>query len=62
VVVELVTKDDPMAQRLLRNKDDQYADYTREAFEALLASRFRVLASAQLASGTRVLYSLAPAE
>ncbi|HVS03183.1 MAG TPA: methyltransferase, partial [Thermoanaerobaculia bacterium] len=44
VVVELVTKDDPMARHLLRNKDDQYGDYTVEGFDRLVAERFEVVA------------------
>jgi hypothetical protein len=57
-VVEMVTKDDPMARRLLLNKDDQYGDYTPEAFERLASERFRIVERLPLAAGTRILYEL----
>jgi len=57
-VVEMVTKDDPMARRLLLNKDDQYGDYTPEAFERLAGERFRIVERLPLAGGTRILYEL----
>jgi len=56
VVVEFVTKDDPKVRALLRNKDDQYADYSREQFEAHLARWFRIAAREELGSRTRILY------
>jgi hypothetical protein len=60
LVLEMVTKDDPMARRLLRDKDDTYTDYVPEELERLLGARFEVLERLPLASGTRTLYSLAP--
>ena len=43
LVVEFVEPTDPMAQRLLANKPaGLFPDYRREAFEELLAARFRV--------------------
>lgn len=57
-VVEMVTKDDAMARRLLLNKDDQYGDYTPEEFERLAGERFRVVERLPLAGGTRILYEL----
>ena len=56
LVVEFVTKDDPMVQSLLRNKNDQYNDYTVDFFESCLARAFRVERREALASGTRILY------
>ena len=56
VIIEFVDKDDPMAQGLLRNKVDNYADYTVEHFESLLATHFTVEKRERLASGTRTLY------
>ncbi|HEV8239102.1 MAG TPA: class I SAM-dependent methyltransferase [Thermoanaerobaculia bacterium] len=58
LVVELVTKDDPMAARLLANKPDHYVDYTAARFEELLAARFGIIEKLPLASGTRLLYAL----
>jgi hypothetical protein len=58
VVVELVTNDDPMAQRLLRNKHDDDLYYTVESFERCLAPRFTTVERLALCSGTRILYAL----
>lgn len=56
LVIEFVSKDDPMVQRLLRNKDDQYPDYDIGVFETWLSRSFQIVERASLQSGTRVLY------
>jgi SAM-dependent methyltransferase len=56
LVIEFVTREDPMVVALLRNKDDQYDDYDRQVFERELAARFTVARSLALKSGTRILY------
>ncbi len=56
LVIEFITKDDAMVRRLLLNKDDTYADYTRAAFEHYLQQWFRIDAQAELPGGTRFLY------
>ena len=56
LVIEFVGKADPMAQRLLQNKRDQYDDYTEERFELLLARSFLIRRKVTLSSGTRALY------
>jgi hypothetical protein len=56
LVVEFVEKEDPMTRRLLRNKDDQYGEYTRDNFERLLEARMRIVRTQPMRSGTRVLY------
>ncbi len=56
VIVEFVTKDDPQTQSLLRNKDDIYADYTREHFEQLLGRAFEIVDRIEMAGGRRILY------
>jgi precorrin-6B methylase 2 len=60
LVIELVTLEDPMAARLVRNKEVHHRDYTPEGFEAALARRFAVLDRLPLGSGTRVLYFAHP--
>jgi hypothetical protein len=61
VVVEFVTRDDPMARRLIeRKKAGTHDDYTRETWERLLADRFDVARSEELAGGARVLYLARP--
>lgn len=56
LVIEFVTRDDPMVQRLLRNRVDQYSDYTLESFEACLRRHFEVLRCQPLCEGRRLLY------
>jgi len=60
LVIELVTKQDPMVRKLLRNKEDRYHDYETPAFEAGLGERFEVLRREPLHHGTRVLYFARP--
>ena len=61
VVVELPDRADPMVQRLLLGKRaDAHPDYSRETFEQELRSRFDVVESVELASGTRTLYHAVP--
>jgi hypothetical protein len=56
VVLEFVTRQDPMVQALLWQKDEPHADYDLAPFERLLAERFEVLMREELPGGTRVLY------
>jgi hypothetical protein len=56
LVIEFVTKNDPMVRRLLVNKDDQYADYDQPVFETALARHFTIAARQTIHGGTRVLY------
>ena len=56
LVIEFVGRDDEMVQTLLANKDDQYADYSREHFERLLGTRLSIVRTLTLGSGTRTLY------
>ena len=56
LVIEFVDRGDPMVQRLLLNKADQYHDYERSAFEACLSARFTIVRTEPLESGTRFLY------
>jgi SAM-dependent methyltransferase len=56
VVIEFVTRQDPMVNVLLQNKEDQYADYDLQRFERELAARFTVVGRQPIGSGTRILY------
>lgn len=56
LVIEFVTREDPMVQTLLRNKEDQYDDYQLEVFEASLERSFSIVRREPLGSGTRILY------
>jgi hypothetical protein len=60
-VVEFPTPDDPMVQKLLRNKrEGVHDDYTVEVFEREVEARFEVRRREVLPSQTRILYHLAP--
>ena len=61
LVVEFPTREDPMVQRLLRNKrQGLHDDYTVEDFEAALGRRFAVARREELPSGTRLCYHATP--
>jgi hypothetical protein len=56
LIIEFVTRQDPMVAALLRNKEDHYWDYTEENFERELAARFRIARRQPLGSGHRIMY------
>lgn len=60
LVIEFVTKQDPMVQKLLRGRRDNYDDYEIDVFERLLNEMFDVVRSEPLQSGTRTLYFAEP--
>jgi hypothetical protein len=60
VVVEFVTREDPMVQRLLRFRGEQFAEYDLPVFERIAAGCFQVAQREVLPGGTRVLFHLRP--
>lgn len=56
LVIEFVTREDPMVQKLLRNQRDIYSDYDLDNFEECLSGSFTVTHHERLNSGTRILY------
>jgi hypothetical protein len=60
IVIEFVTKADPMTQILLKNKEDQYDDYDLENFEKYLQDKFTIIQRQPLKSNTRCLYAAHP--
>ncbi len=60
LVLEFVDKSDPMVQTLLRNKDDQYADYEQGFLERNLKRFYRIERRQELESRTRTLYHCVP--
>ena len=56
VIIEFVSKEDPMVQQLLLNKDDTYGDYNRPYFEHSLNQLFDVKDTVAIAGGSRFLY------
>lgn len=60
LVIEFVTREDRMVQRLLQNRDDGFADYELRVFERQLAQGFEIVERQRLTSGTRILYFATP--
>ena len=60
LVIEFVTKEDPMARRLLQNKQDDDTDYDLPHFEKYLCEFFHIDRRQPLTSGVRTLYFAAP--
>jgi hypothetical protein len=60
VILEFPSKKDPMVQALLRNKRDQYDDYSQESLEAQLRRHFDIRLCEALPSGERTLYHAVP--
>lgn len=60
LVVEFMTREDPMVKKLLSAKRVEHADYDQPFFEQLLSERFDVRAQERLPSGTRILYHATP--
>lgn len=56
IIVEFVCKEDPMAQMLLKDKEDIYPDYTVSDFEKHLEKYCEVKEKRVLTNGTRILY------
>jgi hypothetical protein len=60
LLLEFPSKNDPMVRALLRNKRDQYDDYSREHLEAELRRHFDIRQSVPLPSAERTLYHAVP--
>ncbi len=58
VVLEFVGPEDEMTQVLLKNKVDQYAEYTQDNFESIVGEVFTIVESIPLKGGVRTLYYL----
>jgi SAM-dependent methyltransferase len=56
IVIEYVSRRDEKVQALLRNKEDKYADYSRQGLETALERRFEIRRRQPLDSGNRFLY------
>jgi hypothetical protein len=56
LVLEMVTKQDEMVQKLLLNKDDIYQDYSVAFLEQCLGQYFDIQKRIEIKSGLRILY------
>jgi ribosomal protein L11 methylase PrmA len=57
-IVEYVPKSDSQTQRLLQSREDIFADYTQEAFEAAMSRHFSVMDKQTVPDSGRTLYLL----
>ena len=60
VILEFVGRNDPMVERLLRNRRDQELDYSEASVRAVLERHFGDVTRETLTSGTRTLYHCRP--
>ncbi len=58
VIIEFVSAEDDMSRMLLRNKVNQYDDYTEAEFERLASEKFDIADSEPLKGGHRKIYYL----
>lgn len=59
LIIELVPKEDVQVQRLLRNREDIFPEYTRDGFERAFARHFAILETRPVSDSPRVLYAMA---
>ena len=60
LIIEFVTKRDPMVEKLLLNKKDIYTDYELPHFEHCIGDHFEVIERTLLPSETRYLFFVRP--
>jgi len=60
IVLEFVGPEDKMTQHLLKNKINQYAEYTQDNLESIVKEMFVIGESIPLKGGSRTLYYLEP--
>ena len=58
LVIEFVPKSDSQVQRLLRSREDVFADYHREGFEAAFGRHFRIEAAESVTGSERTMYAM----
>jgi ribosomal protein L11 methylase PrmA len=58
LVIEFVPKSDGQVQRLLRSREDVFADYHREGFEAAFGRYFRIEAAEPVSGSERTMYAM----
>lgn len=56
LIIEFVPKEDSQVQRLLRSREDIFADYSQEAFEGVFREKFSVTASRKISGSRRTVY------
>ncbi|MDC0358730.1 class I SAM-dependent methyltransferase [Oligoflexia bacterium] len=56
LIIEFVTRKDPMVEKLLQNKEDNYTDFNIDFFENALGNYYRIEKRVELQNRQRVLY------
>ncbi len=62
LIIEFVAKEDSQVERLLRNREDIFTDYSKEGFERAFGSFFAIDACEQVDDAKRWLYSMTTRE
>ncbi len=58
IIIEFVPKEDPMAEKLFEEKNDNFRDYTKENFEKCIERSFKIVHKAAIPGTLRALYLL----
>lgn len=56
LIIEFVPKDDPMAERMLKGREDIFEAYTLEWFEREFKEYFNILEQEKVADSGRIIY------
>ncbi|MEO7043294.1 MAG: SAM-dependent methyltransferase [Gemmatimonadaceae bacterium] len=62
LIIEFVAKEDSQVERLLQNREDIFADYSKEGFERAFGEIFTIDACEQVGDSMRWLYSMTARE
>ncbi len=60
LIIEFVTKQDPMVQTLLQSREDIFDNYNQQHFEKCLAKKFRIVTKKKIPGNTRIIYHAQP--
>lgn len=60
LVIEFVPKEDPMVEKLLSNRLDEFTDYDLKKFENWLSAAFTIKRREELSTSSRILYHAVP--
>ncbi len=58
LIIEFIPKTDSLAQRLLATREDIFADYHQEGFEAAFGQHFEILRAVPLKDSERTMYAM----
>lgn len=58
LIIEFVPKNDPAAQRFLRNREDIFQQYNRQTFDDAFRKHFKIMRSERIQDSQRVMYCM----